>query len=110
MEIRFDDRVVLITGASTGIGAAVARAFGAAGAKVVVHYNQSEEAAQVVAHDIEASGGIALLVQADVTDAQQLRSLVEQTMERFGRIDVLINNAGSLIIRQAVAEMPDETY
>lgn len=110
MEIRFDDRVVLVTGASTGIGAAVARAFGAAGAKVVVHYNQSEEAARIVAQDIEDSGGIALLVQADVTDAQQLQSLVEQTMARFGRIDILINNAGSLIIRQPVADMPNETY
>jgi 3-oxoacyl-[acyl-carrier protein] reductase len=110
MEIRFDERVVLITGASTGIGAAVARAFGAAGAKVVVHYNQSEDAAQAVAREIETNGGTALLAQADVTDPQQLRSLIEQTMKRFGRIDILINNAGSLIIRQPVAEMPDETY
>jgi 3-oxoacyl-[acyl-carrier protein] reductase len=110
MEIRFNDRVVLITGASSGIGAAVARAFGAAGANVVVHYNQSEEAAQAVARDIETSGGTALPAQADVTDPQQLRGLVEQTIERFGRIDILINNAGSLIIRQPVAEMPDETY
>lgn len=110
MEIRFDERVVLITGASTGIGAAVARAFGAAGATVVVHYNQSEDAAQAVAQDIEAHGGTALLARADVTDAQQLRALVEQTMQQFGRIDILINNAGSLILRQPVAEMPDETY
>lgn len=110
MEIRFDERVVLITGASTGIGAAVARAFGAAGAKVVVHYNQSEDAAQAVAQEIEDQGGTALLARADVTDAHQLQALVEQTMQQFGRIDILINNAGSLIRRQAVAEMPDETY
>lgn len=110
MEIRFDERVVLITGASTGIGAAVARAFGATGAKVVVHYNQSEDAAQAVAQDIEAHGGTALLARADVTDAQQLGDVVEQTMQQFGRIDILINNAGSLILRQPVAEMPDETY
>ena len=88
MEIRFDERVVLITGASTGIGAAVARAFGAAGAHVVVHYNQSEAAAQAVAQDIEAQGGTALLARADVTDAQQLQALIEQTMQRFGRIDI----------------------
>ncbi len=110
MEIRFDDQVVLVTGASTGIGAAVARAFGAAGAKVVVHYNQSEDAAQAVARDIEANGGTPLLLQADITDREQRRALVEKTMQRFGRIDILINNAGSLIIRQPVAEMPDETY
>jgi 3-oxoacyl-[acyl-carrier protein] reductase len=110
MEIRFDDQVVLVTGASTGIGAAVARAFGAAGAKVVVHYNQSEDAAQAVARDIEANGGTPLLLQADITDREQRRALVEKTMQCFGRIDILINNAGSLIIRQPVAEMPDETY
>lgn len=110
MELRFDKQVVLITGASTGIGAAVARAFGAAGANVVVHYNQSEDAAHAVARDIEAGGGAALLVQADVADADQLRALVERTQAEFGRIDILINNAGSLIQRQKVAEMPDELY
>lgn len=110
MEIRFDGQVVLITGASTGIGAALARAFGAAGANVVVHYNSSQDAAQAVAQDVETGGGQALLVQADVTDVEQLDSLVERAQERFGRIDVLINNAGSLVKRQPVAEMPDETY
>ncbi|MDP9312722.1 MAG: SDR family oxidoreductase [Chloroflexota bacterium] len=110
MEIRFDGQVVLITGASTGIGAAVARAFGAAGANVVVHYNRSRDAAQAVAQAVEAGGGRALLVQADVTDREQLRLLVERTQERWGRIDILINNAGSLVKRQPVAEMPDETY
>ena len=57
MEIRFDQQVVLITGASTGIGASLAGAFGAAGAKVVVHYNSSEAAAETVAAGIEAAGG-----------------------------------------------------
>jgi 3-oxoacyl-[acyl-carrier protein] reductase len=110
MEIRFDGQVVLITGASTGIGAALARAFGAAGANVVVHYNSSKEAAEAVAHNVESGGGQALLLQADVTDVEQLRLLVTKSQEHFGRIDVLINNAGSLIKRQPVAEMPDETY
>lgn len=68
MHINFKGQVVLITGASTGIGAALARAFGTAQARVVVHYGQSGDAAQSVAHDIEAVGGEALLVQADVTD------------------------------------------
>jgi 3-oxoacyl-[acyl-carrier protein] reductase len=75
-----------------------------------VHYNQSEDAAQAVARDIEASGGKALLVQADVTDLEQLRSLVANTLERFARIDILINNAGSLIQRTRVTEMSDEVY
>src|SRR5919202_1265521 len=110
MEINFRDQVVLLTGASTGIGAALAKAFGAAGAKVVVHYHHSAEAAQEVARAVEEAGGTALLVQADLADAAQLEALVAQTLERFERIDILINNAGSLIQRQAIAEMTDALY
>lgn len=110
MEIRFDDHVVLITGASTGIGAAVAKAFGASGARVVVHYNENEAAAQAVARAVETSGGQALLAQADVTNVEQLHTLVATTMERWGRIDILINNAGSLIQRSPVADLPDALY
>jgi 3-oxoacyl-[acyl-carrier protein] reductase len=110
MEIRFDNQVILLTGASTGIGAALARAFGEAGASVVVHYNASPDEAQAVAADIESAGGKALLVQADVTDQEQVKSLFNQTMERFGRIDLLINNAGGLLKRVPTDEIPDELY
>ncbi|MEN9935674.1 MAG: hypothetical protein RLZZ387_2253 [Chloroflexota bacterium] len=107
MNIRFDDQVVLITGASTGIGAALARAFGAAGASVVVHYGRSADAAASVARDIEAAGGIALLAQADVTDSAQLETLRDAVLERFGRVDILINNAGSMVKRTPIAESSD---
>ncbi len=110
MEIRFDQQVVLITGASTGIGAAVARAFGAAGATVVVHYNRNQAAANTVAQAVEATGGKALLIGADITDASQLEMIVATTLAQFGRIDILINNAGSLIQRQAIADMSDAVY
>lgn len=110
MDIRFDEQVVLITGASTGIGAALARAFGAAGANVVVHYNSNKDAAKRVADDIELAGGKALLIKADITNASQLEKIVSATLEHFGRIDILINNAGSLIQRQSVQEMPDTVY
>jgi 3-oxoacyl-[acyl-carrier protein] reductase len=110
MEIRFDNQVVLITGASTGIGAALARAFGAAGARVVVHYNRSQTEAQTVAAEIEAAGGEALLIQADVTIPAQIQQLVAETMARFGRIDILINNAGGLLKREQVANVSDELY
>lgn len=110
MDIRFDDQVVLLTGASTGIGAALARAFGAAGASVVVHYNSSRAEAETVARDVEAAGGTALLARADVADGAQLEALVGAAVERFGRIDILINNAGSLVKRQAIAEMSDALY
>jgi 3-oxoacyl-[acyl-carrier protein] reductase len=110
MEVRFDDQVVLVTGASTGIGAAVARAFAEAGAKVVVHYNSSEKAAQEVFREVQAAGSEALLVKADVTQPAELEAMVAKVMERYGRIDILIHNAGGLILRSPVGEMPDETY
>jgi 3-oxoacyl-[acyl-carrier protein] reductase len=107
MQIRFDGQVVLITGASTGIGAALARAFGRAGASVVVHYGRSAEQAESVAHDIEAAGGAVLLAQADVAEPGQLSGLCDAALERFGRVDVLVNNAGSLVRRTPIAEGSD---
>lgn len=110
MNIRFDDQVILITGASTGIGAALARAFGSAGARVVVHYNSSADEAAAVARDIEAAGGDTLIVQGDVSDPAQVERIIAQTMARFGTIDVLINNAGSLVQRQPVEAVSDTLY
>lgn len=110
MELRFDGQVVLVTGASTGIGAALARGFGAAGAAVVVHYHASREAAEAVVADVEAAGGKALLAQADLRDGDQLQALVEQTMAQYGRIDVLINNAGDMVQRQPAVEMSSDIY
>jgi 3-oxoacyl-[acyl-carrier protein] reductase len=107
MELRFDDRVVLITGASTGIGAALARGFAGAGAAVVVHYGQSGAAAAAVADEIAAAGGQALLYQADVRDSAALAGLRDATLARFGRIDVLINNAGSMVRRMPIADADD---
>ena len=110
MEVRFDDQVVLVTGASTGIGAAVARAFGACGARVVVHYNSSSGAAKEVADDIAAAKGTAMLIQADVTRLSELTAMVARVVEEFRRIDILINNAGGLVVRNPVETLPDETY
>jgi len=103
-------KVVLITGASTGIGAAVAKAFGARGAKVVVHYNQSEAAATAVAADIQAAGGEAVIVQADVRDSNAIKTAVAKSVEAFGHIDILINNAGGLVQRVPIAEMTDALF
>ncbi len=104
------DKVVLITGASSGIGAAVARAFGANRARVAVHYNKNAAAAERVAADIIASGGEAITAQADATDTQALLALVDRTMQAFGRIDVLVNNAGDMVRRVPIADLTDATF
>ena len=104
------DKVVLITGSSTGIGAAAAAAFGANGAKVAVHYNKSKSEAQKVAADIEKAGGKAMLVQGDVTSSAVCKEIVDKTVQNFGRVDVLINNAGGLVQRAPVEQITDELF
>jgi len=85
---------VLITGAATGIGKATALSFAADGYNVAVHYNKSEQAALDLCADIAQQGGRALAVRADVSDAAQVKSMVQRVIDVFGRVDVLINNAG----------------
>jgi len=101
-------KVVLITGASTGIGAAAARAFAAHGSKVVVHYNASKEAADKVAREVKAAGGEALLVGGDVTKSANVKRIVAETLAGFGRIDVLVNNAGGLVQRTRIEDYTED--
>lgn len=103
-------KVVLVTGASTGIGAAAAEAFARAGASVMVHYNESREAAEAVVAGIAAAGGSAAAVQGDVAEPGVPARLVAETAARFGRIDVLINNAGAMLGRVALPALTDEHY
>jgi 3-oxoacyl-[acyl-carrier protein] reductase len=102
------DKVVVITGASTGIGAAAARAFGRNGAKVAINYRQSHEEAEGVAEAVRQLGGEAVLVQKDVVLPEAPAQILRRTVEAFGRLDVLINNAGALIRRTPVADYTDE--
>ena len=103
-------KTVLVTGASTGIGAAVAIAFAARGMRVAVHYNSSADAANQVVDTIRSAGGEAFALQADVRDTAAIRGAVERTAAKFGRIDVLVNNAGSLVKRVPIAEFDDALF
>ena len=98
------DKVVLITGASTGIGAAAALAFARLGSKLVVHYNASRDAAESVATDIRAVGAQVLLTGGDVMQESAVKHIVADTMAEFGRIDVLINNAGGMLGRVKIED------
>lgn len=89
----FSEKVVLVTGASRGIGAEIAKAFGVNGATVVVNYLSNEKAAQQVVEEIRRSGGEAVALQADVTDEQSVGHMVSQIADAFGGIDAAVNNA-----------------
>ncbi|HLL99163.1 MAG TPA: SDR family NAD(P)-dependent oxidoreductase, partial [Rubrobacteraceae bacterium] len=106
----FSEEVAWVTGSSTGIGRAVAVALARQGRRVVVHYNASEDEARGVVEEIEASGGEASLVGGDVSDAGEVRRMVGEIEDSFGRLDVLVNNAGSLIERRSLSEMTDDLW
>lgn len=88
------NRVAIVTGASQGIGAAIARRLAESGAGTVVHYRSGKTGALGIAEEIRTAGGTALLVQADLCDEQQVRQMFKQVQHEFGGIDILVNNAG----------------
>src|ERR1700745_3007835 len=91
---RLSKKVAVVTGASKGIGAGIATAFGAAGARVAVNYSSDREGAERVAQAIIDNGGDAIAVGADVSKAAEVARLFKEVDSAFGRLDVLVNNAG----------------
>src|SRR4051794_5476267 len=91
---RLAGKVAIVTGASKGIGAGIARSFGEAGAAVVVNYASSREGADKVVSQIKAAGGKAIAVHGDVSKSADVKKLFSETKSAFGSIDILVNNAG----------------
>ena len=105
--VKLDGKVAIVTGASKGIGKAIASAFAAAGAKVVLAA-RTRETLEQVASDLKASGAEAMAVPTDVTDVAAVQRLVEQTLDVYGRVDILVNNAGIGYFGPVVDFAPDD--
>lgn len=101
---------VLVTGASRGIGAAVARQLGALGAHVAVHYHASAEGADAVAEAIRETNGKAFTVKGDISRSAEATRLVDEAAEQLGGLDLLVNNAGDMLGRVTLDEMDDTQY
>ena len=108
--MRFDGKVVLVTGASRGIGKGIAQLFGELGAKVAVNYFRGAEEANVMVEEMRAQGIDAEAFQADLGDYEAARNLVDQVVARFETLDVLVNNAGINITPASIFEMEPETW
>lgn len=110
MQVPLDGKVALVTGASSGIGRAIALAFGANGARVTINCHQRLEAAQDVARQIREAGGEAKVYQADVTNGPAVRKMVADVEAELGPIDILVNNTGAAYQLFPFAEMTEEFF
>ena len=106
---KLKDKVAVVTGASKGIGAAIAEKLASEGAKVVVNYARDKAGAEKVVNNIQAAGGEAIAVQADVSRLDDIRKLFAETGRTFGRLDVLVNNAGVYEFR-SLEQVDEEHY
>jgi 3-oxoacyl-[acyl-carrier protein] reductase len=104
-----DQKVILVTGASRGIGATIARRLAGEGAKVIVNYAGNKASADQVVNDIKQNGGDAIALQADVSKAADVKQLFDEAIAHYGRIDVLVNNAG-IMLTKLIKDTTDEDF
>src|ERR1700745_2270364 len=97
MQIKLEGKIALITGGSRGIGAAIAKRLATHGANVAITYTKGADAAASVVKEMDRAGGKACAIQADAADADASKAAVDKTVATFGRLDVLVNNAGTAI-------------
>ena len=109
IKVELKDKVALVTGSSRGLGRAMALGLAAEGADIVVNYNKSKDAADQVKKSIEAMGRKVIQVKADVSKKDEVDAMVTTALDTFGRIDILINNAG-IFKRISVADMSEEIW
>lgn len=103
------NKVVLVTGSSKGIGAEIAKQLASAGAKVIVNYSSSKSDAEAVVKEITTAGNEAFVIQADVSITKDVKSLFDKSIEHYGKIDVLVNNAG-ILINKLIKDTTDEDF
>ncbi|MHA1846019.1 MAG: SDR family NAD(P)-dependent oxidoreductase [Promethearchaeota archaeon] len=107
--MKLENKVALVTGASNGIGKAIAIAFASEGADVIINYLNSQESAESVKQSIEALGRKAITIKADVSNKEEVKMMVSKAMDTFGRIDILVNNAG-MSKNMEILDLTEETW
>jgi 3-oxoacyl-[acyl-carrier protein] reductase len=110
MDIRFDGKVAVVTGASSGIGKATALAFAKSGANVAVHYNSNKDGADTVVAEITKMGQKAIAIGGDLAKKANADKLIDESLKSFGTIDILVNNAGTLVERRAIETMDEQLW
>lgn len=109
MEAKLKDKVAIVTGGSKGIGSGIAKALGIAGATVVVNYASGKSDAEKVVEEIEAQGGKAIAIQADMSKSADVKRLFDEAKLEFGSIDILVNNAGVAVF-QMIDDLTEEAF
>lgn len=108
MDMQLSGKVALVTGGARDVGREIALSLAAEGAAVAVNYNGSREGAEAVAAEIQAKGGRAIAIRCDISDRDAVGAMVAQTVETFGKLNILVNNAGLVLRKRFLDSTPDE--